>query len=124
MKLWSDSQSALQSTFSLKPTSRMVDDTIKLLTSAKLLCQKELAWLRGHSGIMGNKVMDGMTKENAVAVQLPCPVLLRTEKEKKKKIRDLLRKTGSTYRKQFNSVELLNHSLRNPPHSTGYLLSG
>ncbi len=48
VKLWSDSQSALQSIFSLKPTSKVVEDTIEHLVSAKLMCQKELAWVRGH----------------------------------------------------------------------------
>ena len=57
---------------------------IELLVSAKLWCQIELAWVRGHSGIMGNEVVDGMAKENAVAVQLPYPVPPWTEKEIKK----------------------------------------
>ncbi len=38
VKLWTDSQSALQSIFSLKPTSRLVEETIELLVSAKLIC--------------------------------------------------------------------------------------
>ena len=37
VKLWTDSQSALQSIFSLKPTSRLVEETIKLLVSVKLM---------------------------------------------------------------------------------------
>ncbi len=45
VKLWTDSQSALQSIFSLKPTSKLVEDTIKLLVLAKLICQIELAWV-------------------------------------------------------------------------------
>ena len=39
VKLWTDSQSALQSVFSLKPTSMLVEETIKLMMSAKLICQ-------------------------------------------------------------------------------------
>ena len=39
VKLWTDSQFALQSIFSLKPTSKLVEDTIKLLVLAKLICQ-------------------------------------------------------------------------------------
>ena len=45
VKLWTASQSALQSIFSLKPTSRLVEETIELLVSAKLICQIELAWV-------------------------------------------------------------------------------
>ncbi len=47
VKLWTDSQSALQSVFSLKPTSSLVEETVKLLMSA---------WVRGHSGATGNEV--------------------------------------------------------------------
>ncbi len=87
VKLWTDSQSALQSIFSLKPTSKLVEETIELLVSAKLICQIELAWVRGHSGVTGNEVVDGMAKENAVAVQLSSPALVRTEREIKKEIK-------------------------------------
>ncbi len=87
VKLWTDSQSVLQSIFSLQPTSKLVEETIKLLVSAKLICQIELAWVRGHSGVTGNEVVDGMAKENAVAVQLSSPALARTEREIKKEIK-------------------------------------
>ena len=63
VKLWTDSQSALQSIFSQKPTSKLV------------------AWVRGHSGVTGNIVVDGMAKENATAVQLLSPAFPRTERE-------------------------------------------
>ncbi len=43
VKLWTDSQSALQSIFSLKPTRKLVEETIEQLVSAKLICQLELA---------------------------------------------------------------------------------
>ncbi len=49
--------------------------------------RRELAWVCKHSGVTGNEVVDGMAKENAIAVQLPHPVLPRTEKEIKKVIR-------------------------------------
>ncbi len=87
VKLWTDSQSALQSIFSLKPTSKLVEETIKRLLSTKLICQIELAWVHGHSGVTGNKVVDRMAKENAVAVQLLSPALARTEREIKKEIK-------------------------------------
>ena len=87
VKLWTDLQSALQSIFSLKPTSRLVEETIELLVSAKLICQIELAWVRGHSGVTGNEVVDGMAKENAVAVQLSSPALARMGREIKKEIK-------------------------------------
>ncbi len=48
-----------------------------MLVSAKLLCQIELAWVCRHSGITGNKVVDG------IAVQLTYPFLPRTEGNKK-----------------------------------------
>ncbi len=89
VKLWSDSQSALQSIFSLKPISKLVDDTKELLVSAKLMCQKELAWVCGHSSVTGNEVVDGMAKENTVIVQLSFTALARTEKEIKKEIRKI-----------------------------------
>ncbi len=38
----------------------------KLLISAKLICQMELAWIRSHSGVTRNKVVDRIAKENAV----------------------------------------------------------
>ncbi len=60
VKLWSDSQSILQSVFSLKPSLLLVEDTIKLLLSENLLCQIELAWVCGHSSITGKGVVDGM----------------------------------------------------------------
>ena len=63
VKLWTDSKSALQSIFSLKPNSRLVEEKIKLLVSAKVICQIELAWVRGHSGVTGNEVEDGMAKK-------------------------------------------------------------
>ncbi len=85
VKLWTDSQSALQSIFFLMPTSRLVEETIKLLVSTKLICQLELAWVCGHSGVTGNKVVDGMAKENAAAVQFLSPALPRTEREIKKR---------------------------------------
>ncbi len=87
VKLWTDSQSALQSAFSLKPSSMLVEETIQLLMSAKLICQIQLAWVRGHSGVTGNEVADGMAKENAVAVQLSSPALARTGREIKKEIK-------------------------------------
>ncbi len=65
VKQWTDSYSALhivQSIFSLKPTSKLVEETIKLLVSAKLICQIELVWVYGHSGVIGNKVVDRMAK--------------------------------------------------------------
>ena len=37
VKLWTDSQSTLQSVFSLKPTSKLVQETIKLLVFVKLI---------------------------------------------------------------------------------------
>ncbi len=89
VKLWTDSQSALQSVFSLKPTSSLVEGTIKLLMSTKLICQIELAWVRGHSGVTGNKVADGMAKENTVAVHLSSPALERTGREIKKEIKGI-----------------------------------
>ncbi len=58
MKLWSDSQSVLQLIVSLKPTSKLVEDTIELLVSAKLRCRVELVWVHGHSGVTGNEVVD------------------------------------------------------------------
>ncbi len=85
VKPWTDSQSALQSIFSLKPTSRLVEETIELLVSAKLMCQIEMAWVRGHSGVTGNEVADGMAKENAVTVQLSSPALARTGRKIKKR---------------------------------------
>ena len=66
------------------PTSRLVEETIELLVSAKLICRIELAWVRGHSGLTGNKVVDGIAKENAVAVQLSTLALSRTTREIKK----------------------------------------
>ncbi len=82
VKLWTDLQSALQSIFSLKLTSRIVEE--RMLVSTKLICQIELAWVRVHSGVTGNKVANGMVKENAVAVQLMSPALARTERQIKK----------------------------------------
>ncbi len=84
MKLWTDWQSALQSIFSQKPTSRLVEETIELLVAAKLICRKELAWVRCHSGITSNEVVDGMAKENTVAVQLLSPALTQMTREIKK----------------------------------------
>ncbi len=43
VKLWTDSQSSLQFFFSLKLTSQLVEEMIKLLVTAKLMCQIELA---------------------------------------------------------------------------------
>ncbi len=83
MKLWKDSKSALQSIISLKSTSKLVEKTIELLMSAKLICQIELAWVRGHSGVTGNEVADGITKENTAIVQLSFPALARTREIKK-----------------------------------------
>ncbi len=40
VKLWSYLQSVLQAIFSLKPTSRLVEDTIELIVSAKLWCHR------------------------------------------------------------------------------------
>ncbi len=83
VKLWTDSQSALQSIFSLKPTSRLVEETIELSVSAKLICQIEMALVCGHSGVTGNKVEDGMAKENTVTVQLLSPALAQTGSKKR-----------------------------------------
>ncbi len=41
---------------------------------------------RRHSGVTGNEVVDGMAKENTVAVQLSFPALARTEREVKKEL--------------------------------------
>ena len=87
MKLWIDSQSALQYIFSLKPTSRLVEETIELLMSIKLICQIELAWVRGHSVVTGNEVADGMAEKTAIAVKLSSPALAWTEREIKKEIK-------------------------------------
>ncbi len=83
-KVMLGSDSALQSIFSSKPTSRLVEDLIELLVSVKLMYQIELAWVRGLSGVTWNEVANGMMKENATAVQLSSPALPRTEKKKKK----------------------------------------
>ncbi len=58
-----------------------MEETTKLLMSAKLIRQIEMAWVRGHSGVTGNEVVDGMAKENAVAVQLSFPALAQTGRE-------------------------------------------
>ncbi len=71
---------------SLRPTNKLVEKSIKPLLSAKLICQIEMAWVRGHSGVTVNKVVDGMAKENAVAVQLSSPARGR-EIEIKNKIK-------------------------------------
>ena len=76
VKLWTDLHSALKSVFSLKPTSMLVAETIKLLMSAKLVCQIEMAWDRGHSDVTGSEVVDGMAEENTVAVKLSSPALV------------------------------------------------
>ncbi len=73
--------------FFLKPTNKLVEKSIKMLLSVKLICQIELAWVRGHSGVTGNEVVDGMAKENTIAVQLSSPALARTEIEIKNKIK-------------------------------------
>ncbi len=57
--------------------------------SAKVICQIELAWVHGHSGVTGSKVEDGMAKENTVTVQLKHPALPRTEREIKKEMKIL-----------------------------------
>ncbi len=59
----------------------LVEETIKVLLSGKLMCQIELVWVSGNSGVTGNEVVDVIVKENAIPVQLPCPVLPQTEKE-------------------------------------------
>ncbi len=84
LKLWSYSQSTLQSIFSLKPTSKLEKNTMEPLVSAKLMCQMELAWVLGHSGVAVNEVADRMSKEKTIVVQLPYPVLPQMEKEIKK----------------------------------------
>ena len=48
-----------------------------------------MAWVRGHSGVTGNEVVDGMAKENTVAVQLSSPALARTGREIKKEIKQI-----------------------------------
>ena len=86
MKLWTDSQSVQQSIFSLQPTSKLVEETIELLVSAKLICQIELAWVRGHSGVTGNEVVVGMAKKKTLLLSnfRPLPSRGRRGKSKKK----------------------------------------
>ena len=105
VKLWTDSKSALQSIFYLKPTSKMVEETIELLVSAKLNCQIELAWVRvvrGHSGITGNEVVDGIAKENAVAVQPSSPALARSRSEINKDIKRIVERKWQQWWKMIS----------------------
>ncbi len=85
------------------------------------MCQIELAWARGHSLVTWNEVVDGMAKENAVAVQLAYPALPWTEREIRKEIKNkikLLSANGNNGGKQFLNVEPIKPSLMYPPHST------
>ncbi len=116
VKLWTDSQSALQSIFSLKPTSKLVEATIKLLVLAKLICQIELAWVCGHSEITGNEVVDGMAKENAVVIQLTHPALPRTEREIRKEIKSIAEHRWQQWWKTIPKCGPPRLSLSCPPH--------
>ncbi len=67
-----------------------MEETIKLLMSAKLICQIEMVWVRGHSGVTGNELVDGMAKENAVTVKLSFPALGWPGREIKKEIKRIV----------------------------------
>ena len=98
-----------------------MQEKIQLLVTVKLMCQIELAWARGHSRVTWNEVVDGMAKENAVAVQLAYPALPWTEREIRKEIKNkikLLSANGNNGGKQFLNVEPIKPSLMYPPHST------
>ncbi len=101
VKLWLDSPSALQSIFSLKPTSKLVEATIEVLVSAKLIYAYAPNRTGFHSRTLrylaGNKQggpPPWMGKENSVAVHLHDHILLRTEKQKRKQKRCLLKKVA------------------------------
>ena len=119
VKLWTDSQFALQSIFSLKPTSKLVEDTIKLLVLAKLLCQIELAWVHSHSGVTGNEVVERMAKENAVVVQLMHLALPRTEREIRKEIKSIAEHRWQQWWKEIPKCGTAKAFFVVPPHSTG-----
>ncbi len=74
VKIWTDPQSTLQAAFSLRPASKLLEETIQLLCSAKSISRVELASVWRHSGVTGSEIVDGMAKENNVAAQLPLPL--------------------------------------------------
>ena len=69
---FSDSQSSLHALTNHYPTSKMVIDTIKSLNELCHTSSVTLHWVRGHSGVAGNELVDRLAKEATYLEEIGC----------------------------------------------------